>query len=79
MILQEKGDSEREESSRGMGALGMKFGMLDYGKCGCTCDSLNVDFRGADIGGKEENMTNTKTLTMFMKNVKDNKRMILEL
>lgn len=24
--------------------------------------SLNVDFKGADIGGKEENMTNTKTL-----------------
>ena len=24
--------------------------------------SLNADFKGADIGGKEENMTNTKTL-----------------
>lgn len=35
--------------------------------------SLNVDFKGADIGGKEENTTNTNTLTRFMKNVKTTK------
>lgn len=34
--------------------LGMKFGILSYGKCGCTRSVVSADFKGADIGGREK-------------------------
>lgn len=32
----------------------MKFGILSYGKCGCTRSVVSADFKGADIGGREK-------------------------
>ena len=42
-----------QEGWGGVG-LGMKFGMLSYGKCGCTRSFVSADFKGADIGGREK-------------------------